>query len=76
MLRTYIYNEDKKVWLEEETLLMHDLCAILDEDDKILYIWNGPKSSPERFEKGYKTIESLLSNYPNMDLKLIKLKKI
>ena len=75
MLRTYIYNEDKKVWLEEETLLMHDLCAILDEDDKILYIWNGPKSSPERFEKGYKTIESLLSNYPNMDIKLIKLKK-
>lgn len=50
MLRTYIYNEDKKVWLEEETLLLHDLCAILDEDDKILYIWNGPKSSPERFE--------------------------
>ena len=28
MLRTNIYNEDKKVWLEEETLLMHDLCAI------------------------------------------------
>lgn len=75
MLRTYIYNEDKKVWLEEESLLLHDLCAILDEDDKILYIWNGPKSSPERFEKGYKSIESLLSNYPNMDIKLINLKK-
>lgn len=75
MLRTYIYNEDKKMWLEEESLLLHDLCAILDEDEKILYIWNGPKSSPERLEKGYNSIESLLSNYPNMDLKLIKLEK-
>ena len=75
MLRTYVYNEEKKVWLEEETLLLHDICAVLDEDDKILYIWNGPKSSPERLEKGYKSIDTLLSNYPNMDLKLIKLKK-
>ncbi len=75
MLRTYIYNEDKKVWLEEESLLLHDLCAILDEDEKILYIWNGPKSSPERLEKGYNSIESLLSNYPSMGLKLITLKK-
>lgn len=76
MLRTYIYNENKKVWLEEDTLFLHDLCAILDEDENALYVWNGPKSSPERLAKGYNSIESILSNYPNVDLKLIKLKEM
>jgi len=75
MLRTYIYNEDKKAWLEEDTLFLHDLCAILDEEENNLYIWNGPKSSPERLEKGYNSIQSLLSNYPDMQLKVIKLEK-
>ena len=75
MLRTYIFDQDKKVWLEEESLLLHDLCAILDEDKQNLYIWNGPKSSPERLEKGYTLIEKLLLNHPNLDLKLIKLQK-
>jgi hypothetical protein len=75
MLRTYIYNEDKKVWLEEESLLLHDLCAILDEDDNFLYIWNGPKSPPERLEKGYNLIEILLKNHPDLNLKVIKLEK-
>ncbi len=75
MLRTYIFDEDKKAWLEEESLLLHDLCAILDEDKQNLYLWNGPKSSPERLEKGCNLIEKLLSNYPNLNLKLIKLQK-
>ena len=75
MLRAYIYNEENKVWLEEESLLKHDLCAILDDDEKILYIWNGPKSSSELLEKGYKSIENLLSNHPNVEIQLIKLKK-
>ena len=74
MLRAYIYNEENKVWLEEESLLKHDLCAILDDDEKILYIWNGPKSSSELLEKGYKSIENLLSNHPNVEIQLIKLK--
>ena len=75
MLRAYIYNEEKKVWLEEESILKHDLCAILDDDEKILYIWNGPKSSSDLLEKGYKSIENLLSNHPNVEIQIIKLKK-
>lgn len=75
MLRAYVYNEEKKVWLEEESLLLHDLCAILDEDEKILYIWNGPKSSSELVEKKYKSLEILLSNYSNLNFQIIRLKK-
>ncbi|TFG30714.1 MAG: hypothetical protein EU532_00035 [Promethearchaeota archaeon] len=75
MLRAYVYNEEKKVWLEEESLLLHDLCAILDEDDKILYLWKGPKSSSQLLDKGYKQIKDLLSNYPNVNIELITIKK-
>jgi hypothetical protein len=75
MLRTYIYNEIKNAWFEEDSLLLHDLCAIFDEEDKVIYLWSGPKISSERLEKGNKSIEILLSNFPEMNLKVIKLKK-
>ena len=61
MLKTYIFNEPNKRWVEENTsLLYHDLCAILDEERKIIYLWNGPKSSKERLNKGYKLLENLI----------------
>jgi len=80
MLRAYIYNEDKNNWIEEESyLLFHDLCAFLDEKEKIVYLWNGPKSTEERLEKGYESIEHLFSSYPDPDfvnsLKLIILEE-
>ncbi len=70
MLKTFIYREDKDVWLEGSTLLYHDLCAILDEDNKILYLWNGPKSTQKKLEKGYETVENLTANYPDASLQL------
>lgn len=75
MLRAYVYNDEKKVWLEEESLLMHDLCAILDEDEKILYLWKGPKSSSALFDKSYKSLKTLSSSYSNLKIQLIKLDK-
>ena len=32
MLRTFVYYEDKNIWMEETHLLFHDLCAFLDEE--------------------------------------------
>lgn len=64
MIRTYIYHEDKNNWLEEDYLLLHDLCAFLDEEDNIIYLWNGPKSSQKRLEKGYESVVDLITNMP------------
>ncbi len=76
MLKTYIFNEPNKSWVEENTsLLYHDLCAILDEERKIIYLWNGPKSSKERFNRGYKLLENLMSNYPHIHFQLSILEK-
>ncbi len=76
MLKTYIFNEPNKSWVEENTsLLFHDLCAILDEERKIIYLWNGPKSSKERLNKGYKLLENLMSSYPHIHFQLSILKK-
>ncbi len=70
MLKTFIYREDKDVWLEGSTLLYHDLCAILDEDKKILYVWNGPKSTKKKLEIGDESLENLTANYPDASLQL------
>ncbi|MHA1148232.1 MAG: hypothetical protein ACTSR8_08300 [Promethearchaeota archaeon] len=64
MIRTYIYNSDKGIWLENEYLLMHDLAAFLDDEENMIYIWNGPKSSVERLEQAYESVVELISNMP------------
>jgi len=64
MLRTFIYNEIKNNWIEEdEYLFFHDLCAFLDEDSKIIYLWKGPKSTKKRYRKAYHSLDELTSNY-------------
>ncbi len=76
MLKTYIFDDANKKWIEEDkSLLYHDLCAILDEERNIIYLWNGPKSSQERLKKGYGLLEALMSNYPTINFQLSILKK-
>ncbi len=76
MLKTYIFDEANKKWIEEDkSLLYHDLCAILDEERNIIYLWNGPKSSQEKLKKGYGLLESLMSYYPTINFQLLVLKK-
>lgn len=77
MLKTFIYREDKDTWLEEDkSLLMHDLCAFLDEEKKIIYVWNGPKCSAIRLEKGHKSLEELISSYPGTPFQLTILEEV
>ena len=62
MLRSFIFNEIKNNWIEEdEYLFYHDLCAFLDEDNKIVYLWRGPKSTKVRYKKGYQLLNELIS---------------
>jgi len=76
MLKTYIFNEANKNWIEEHSsLLYHDLCALLDEERNIIYIWNGPKSSQVRLKKGYELLGKLVSNYPNINFQITMLNK-
>lgn len=76
MLKTYIFDDANKKWIEEDkSLLYHDLCAILDEERNIIYLWNGPKSSQERLKKGYGLLKTLMSSYPTINFELSILKK-
>jgi len=76
MLKAYIFDEANKKWIEEDkSLLYHDLCAILDEERNIIYLWNGPKSSQERLKKGHGLLENLMSKYPTINFQLSILKK-
>jgi len=47
----------------------------LDEERKIIYLWNGPKSSKERLNRGFKLLDNLMSNYPHIQFQLSILKK-
>ena len=76
MLKTYIFDEANKKWIEEDkSLLYHDLCAILDEERNIIYLWNGPKSSQEKLKKGHRLLETLMSSYPTINFNLSIVKK-
>ena len=76
MIRTFIFDENKSHWSEEEhRLLPHDICAILDEESEIIYLWSGPKSNKEKFRKGYKQIKELFSSFSNLSLQVVMAEK-
>ncbi|MFX1390214.1 MAG: hypothetical protein ACFE9Z_09150 [Promethearchaeota archaeon] len=76
MLRTFIFDESKSHWIEEEQdILPHDICAILDEDQEILYFWSGQRSKKAKFRKAHKQLKALTSNFPELNIQLIMSKK-
>ncbi|MFW9819278.1 MAG: hypothetical protein ACFFE5_06685 [Candidatus Thorarchaeota archaeon] len=76
MLRIFIFDESKSHWIEEEQrLLPQDICAILDEENVILYLWNGPKSKKKKFRQAYKELKLVVDNYPELNIQLIMSKK-
>jgi hypothetical protein len=76
MLRTFIYDDSKSHWLEEEhNLLAHDICVVLDEEKGILYIWRGSKSNKNRFKRGYKQLNGFISNFSDLDLQVMLVKE-
>lgn len=72
MLRVYIYNPNNDAWIEEEhELLFHDVCAILDDNTKKIFLWKGPKSSKDSLEKGIKSLNNLISSSQDFELILL-----
>lgn len=76
MIKTFIFDENKSHWLEEENrFLSHDICAILDEDKETIYLWSGPKSKKDKFRKGYKQIRELIVNFTDLSIQIVMVKK-
>lgn len=76
MLTTYIFNEVKNSWIEEEhVLLFHDLCLFLDVTQKKAFLWNGPKSSKDKLKKGMQSLNNIFSTFHNSDIEVIILSK-
>lgn len=69
MLRTFVYHDNN--WVEEsEQLLLHDCVAFLDEEERTVYLWNGPKSTQKRLEMGYDSVTDLMMGLPDDSLQL------
>jgi hypothetical protein len=76
MLRTFIFNDSKSQWREEEhSLLSHDMCVILDEEKELIYLWSGSKSTKKKYKKGYVQLKELIANFPDLNIQLILAKK-
>jgi len=76
MLRTFIFDESKSHWIDEEhRLLSQDICAILDEENDVIYLWNGPKSKKAKFRKGFKQLNQLVSSFPDLNIQFVMAKK-
>lgn len=71
MLKTYIFNSSDNIWIEEKyTLLKHDICAFLDEDQRAIYIWKGPKSTKEKYRRAISAIKPLIEGRNTLQLTL------
>jgi len=76
MLRVFIFDDSKSQWKEEEHgLLSHDICVFLDEEKEMIYLWSGSKSTKKRYKKGYKQLKELTSNFPELNLQFILVRK-
>ncbi len=76
MLRTFIFDDSKSQWREEEhALLSHDMCVILDEEKELIYLWSGSKSTRQRYNIGYGQLKELISNFPELNIQLMLTKK-
>ncbi|TFF90559.1 MAG: hypothetical protein EU548_02405 [Promethearchaeota archaeon] len=64
----FIYDDNEKLWKEENILLYHDIVAVLDEKEKRLYLWKGPKSDNKKFTEAKSRLDFLL-NSPQLNLK-------
>jgi hypothetical protein len=74
MLKIYTYNKQRNVWIQEDqVLLLHDVGAIVDEKNNILYIWKGPKAKKEKIKSAKETLDVLLSKYPIKDFNVKEL---
>ena len=72
-MKTFIFNEILNNWVEEETnLLLHDLALFLDEENKIIYLWQGPKSKKIKKESAFRSISNILDKYEDFELKILK----
>ena len=76
MLRTFIFDDSKSQWREEEhSLLIHDMCVIMDEEKELIYLWNGSKSTKKRYKKGYVQLKELISTFPELKIQVILAEK-
>ena len=76
MLKTFIFDDSKSQWKEEEHgLLIHDMCVILDEEKELIYLWSGSKSNTKRYKKAYVQLKELISNFPELNFQVILAKK-
>jgi hypothetical protein len=76
MLRTFIFDDSKSHWVEEEhNLLLNDICVILDEEKECIYLWKGPRSNKRRYREGFKYVKELITYFPNMNLQFVQSKK-
>lgn len=72
-MKIFIFDENLENWVEEETsLLLHDLAIFLDEKNKIVYLWQGPKSKKKKKEIGFKSLSLIQEKYQNFKLKILK----
>ena len=76
MLRTFIFDDSKSQWREEEhSLLSHEMCVIMDEEKELIYLWSGSKSTRKGYKRGYAQLKELISNFPELNIQLILAKK-
>ncbi|MFX1343930.1 MAG: hypothetical protein ACFFBC_02900 [Promethearchaeota archaeon] len=75
-MKTFRFDDSKSQWVEEKDhLLSQDICVFLDDEEEIIYLWKGLKTSKARFKKAYKQIKELISNFPELNLQIMMVKE-
>lgn len=64
-IQSFIYHEANNNWVEETNIIYHDLVALLDEETKTIYLWNGPESTITKLQKGKNSLDALFEKFDN-----------
>jgi hypothetical protein len=75
-MKTFRFDDSKSQWVEEkDDLFSQDIFVLLDDEEEIIYLWKGLKTSKSRFKRAYKQIKELISNFPELNLDFMMVKE-
>lgn len=72
MLRSFIFNEENR-WIEEDQiLLLHDICLVINSKQNNAYLWKGPEIKKARLKKANESLHIILTQNSDKKWEIIE----
>ncbi|MHA1672549.1 MAG: hypothetical protein ACTSYI_02890 [Promethearchaeota archaeon] len=59
----YVLDKSKLDWIESESLFLHDIALLIENTEKRVYMYSGPKSTKKEQEIGIKLAQNIIEKF-------------